>query len=57
MYSNFSMTDGAEEYFASTACDVCHTWLGGGRYDIIALNDAGDVCELSVCVDCVLECE
>ena len=55
MYSNFSLADGSEEYFAHTACDVCHNCLGGGRYDMVALDDAGDVCTLSVCVDCVLE--
>jgi hypothetical protein len=59
MYSHFSLADGAEEYFAHTACDVCHTWIGGGRYDVVALvhgaNGRTDVCELSVCVDCVLE--
>jgi len=55
MYQHFSLIDGAEEYFSRSLCDVCKTWLAGGRYDAIALDDNDDVVELSLCVDCLLE--
>ena len=55
MYQHFSLIDGAEEYFSRSLCDVCKTWLAGGRYDATALDENDDVVELSLCVDCLLE--
>ena len=56
MYKIFAMDDG-EEYFSWHACELCHSTLGGGRFDYIGIDDDDEQTELSICVDCVMDVE
>ena len=61
MYKYFSMTTDAdgnsESYFSCASCDLCHSTLGGDRYDYTARDNNDDIVELSLCVDCVYDVE
>jgi hypothetical protein len=62
MYKIFAMVtddnDGSKEhYFSWASCELCHSNLGGDRYDYIAWDDKDDKWELSICVDCVMDVE
>ena len=45
--------DNTEPSFSWSPCECCDSSLGGNRYDAKALDDGGELYELSICEDCV----